>query len=120
MDVDFRTSKEISIVLRSNGLGPAILKSYSWVISDKEIAANSKENLCAIIEEIGLGAYNPDYYIPDINGYLEPDFKHYLLLVPGLLDASEHEKVRDLLGGIKVKVKYTSIYGEPFEKIIEV
>ena len=119
LDFDCRKTDDVSIVLRSNGIGPALITNYGWIIDGKAFSPRSNDDFRSILEVLGLGKPETEFYVPDIGGYLEPGFRQFLVRIVDSAGADNHDDIRKKIFGARILIQYKSVYGRGFERVYD-
>jgi len=94
----------------NNGLGPAIIRSFSIEINGQEIKDSGSGIIYEALKSLGVGALECKSFVPSEG---EAYAVNSQLVLMDLYDLGEkHEKVKAALALMKFKIAYTSIYNE--------
>ena len=112
IDYDHRSSNDVAVYLKSNGLGPAKLIEYEWLFNGKRFPIGTKQDYLDLLNVMGHGGTDVEFYGPHIGGYLEPGFNCFLIRFSNSADTENHKNITCRLYKAGIYLKYESIYGE--------
>lgn len=112
IDFDHRITHDLGVYIRSNGLGPAKIVDYKWHINGKQFPIRTRQDFLDVMNVLGLGDLDTEFFAPSIGNYIEPGYQSFLLRFRESANTGFHPEVCDRLLGTKVIVTYESIYGE--------
>jgi len=112
---DFTNNNEANMYLRSTGIGPAILKKYSWVIDDEIIEVNTINDIEDIMKRLDIEDNIVSYDLFEINSCIEPSFNKSIFTIKYINKMDMLNVKRNLDShSVTIKLEYESIYCQLF------
>jgi hypothetical protein len=117
-DAILRSDVPIRIVLSNTGVGPAIITDNKVCIDGENPVVNDGETLWrAIRSSLKLDNHQIRMYIPDVGDMMKVGEEYTLLVFPDSASKPEEkQRLCEALERVEFRFKYSSIYGDVFER----
>lgn len=113
------TDRPVQIIVKNNGTGLAIIRSFVVKLDNKEVSSDSDPPAAAAVMSLGVQEKLGDIesYTLSLNDTLAAGEQITLIAMPNFPNNTEaRSKLRNALSRIDFIIKYESIYGETFVK----
>jgi hypothetical protein len=112
-----RDSPQIQLTLKNEGIGPAIIESYSVFLDGEEIDTIDKNCIVNICRELDVGGDDGGGSVIDAGEALSAGYSLPLLRIKTSDDVDpnfDNAKAHSAIDRVELQIEYTSLYGEKF------
>ncbi|WP_316367753.1 hypothetical protein [Candidatus Thiodiazotropha sp. CDECU1] len=108
---DHTSEEEVIFTMRSNGLGPAIIKSFAIEVDGKQVPSQGDGLMKNALIGIGIdviGDAKCKHFLPSIDDVYGPG--EDLMLLDITYDPESRENIKEAISRLKFSINYSSIY----------
>jgi len=105
-------NKEIAVILKNTGVGPAIIQTYDIKVDGNLIQGRGIARMRAALDSLGLENYSFEIYTPFSDEALAVGESTTLFISSPNSTDGERKQIRAVVPRIQFIIRYKSIYGD--------
>lgn len=116
IDLNVVSTEPIRLVLKNNGLGPALIKSLRMFVEGKEISSSGEKLYNEAMKFIGLDEYSFHFFLlTSDHAFSVGDEIDLFVFDNNELDEEDILVIKKNLDKLNIVIKYESIYGVTYQ-----